>query len=380
VIRKTFLVSVVLCLLAAALPAQEKKETAVKQDQKVLRFASRILPWYPDSTFKLTSDTTTMTPSGAYRIVQVKRECRSQMLSAPTNFLIDVPAKRIWMGSAARLPEETKKMKAEEVKAFVSDFLPELMMRSMRMRAHVVWDVPAQGPSALIPFDLMVDSGFGESRKHGAITADFSAVLLGAPYPFDRDPVAYRREVFSNSDLVMWDHPAADAKLTIVEFSDFECPGCRVKWPLIKSQLKKYGTKAAHGMVNFPLPSIHPWAFRAATGAWCLSRQNPAELVGFKEHFYNLQRNMEVALVRETSNDYVSGIGLDPEIFKACYLKDDAIAAVHRQMELGSALGIQSTPTYFFNGWMVQIPDVMWIGNLAKTLIEGSEPAVTLAQ
>ncbi len=379
--RKNLVSLILICLTASLLPAaDQQKAPAVRQDQKLLNFAGRLLPWYPDSSFSMTSDMTTMTPSGAFRLVQVERKCNSRMLSGKNNLLIDVPAGRIWLGSAARLPEETKKKSFEEVKAFVGSFLPELMMRNMRMRSRVVWEVPSEGPSALIPFDLMVDTGFGETRKHGAITADFSSVLLGAPYPYDQDPVEFRRSLFAKSDLVMWDHPSDKARVTIVEFSDFECPGCRVKWPLIKSQLEKNGAKVAHGMVNFPLPSIHPWAFRAATGAWCMSEQNVGHLVDFKEHFYNLQRNMEVAMVRETASDYVTGLGLDEKVFSSCYLKEDAIEAVHRQMALGSSLGVQATPTYFLNGWMVQVPEPTWFPDLVKTLIAGDEPAVSIAQ
>lgn len=378
--RRILVSLVLICLTASMLPAADQaSKAAVKQDQKLLRFVSRLLPWYPDSTFTQTADITTMTPSGAYRVVQVDRKASSRLLSGKTNLLIDVPANRIWLGSAATLPAKTKTMKFEEVKAFVGSFLPELMMRNMRTRARVVWDVPSEGPSALIPFDLMVDTGFGETRKQGAITADFASVLLGAPYPYDQDPVEWRQELFASSDLVMWDHPSKTAKLSIVEFSDFECPGCRVKWPLVKSLLEKYGPKTAHGMVNFPLPSIHPWAFRAATAAWCLSQQDVKHLTDFKEHFYNLQQNMEVSMVRGTASDYVAGLGLDPGSFAACYLKEDAIKAVHHQMAMGSSLGIQATPTYILNGWMVQSPDASWFPELAKTLISGDEPSVSLA-
>lgn len=356
-----------------------KTPTAVPQDQKVLHFVSRLLPWYPDSNFSISADTTSMTPSGAYRVVQITRKANSKVLGGMTNYLIDEPAQRIWIASAARLPEKTQKMSFDEVKTFVDNYLPDLLMHNMRMRARLIWDVPAQGPSALIPFDLMVESGFGEYKKHGAITADFTVVLLGAPFPYDQDPVSYRLELFKKSKSVMWDHPSSQAKLSIVEFSDFECPGCRAKWPLINSLLGKFGEKVEHGMVNYPIPSIHPWAFRAATAAWCLTRQNPGQLVDFKEHFYNLQQNMEVSMVKETASDFVAGQGLDSEAFDGCYLKEAAITSVHHQMEFGQSMGVMATPTYFLNGWMVQVPEARWLPALAKTLMAGEEPVVSLA-
>jgi protein-disulfide isomerase len=160
----------------------------------------------------------------------------------------------------------------------------------------------------------------------------------------------------------------------IVEFSDFECPACRGKWPLIKDVVENNGSKARHGMVSFPLTMIHPWAFRSASATWCVGEQDPKSVIPLKELFYGLQREMEVSLVKPTSEDFIAGQGLDDAAFSACYLKQPSIEAVHRQIGLGQIMGVRATPTYFVNGWLVQVPNQEWFPQLVADLAAGKEP------
>ncbi len=368
----TGLVLVMAAVVFAAPPASERE--LPPQDSEVLRFIGRAMAWHPMSKFTILSDEKFMTPSGSFRLIQVERTGASQGLNSRSTLVIDEPGKTIWFGSVGSLPAKEVGTTVEELKAFVDGFIPEILMKNMRVKAKVDWNVTKKGPSTLVPFQLVVDTGYGEFRRPGAVTVGGAFVLLGAPMPFDQDPVAYRRELFENSEEVMWDHEAEGATVRIVEFSDFECPACRTKWPRIKSQIGKYPGAVLHGMVNFPLPSIHPWAFRAASAAWCVSDMSPKLLPQFKETFYGFQNDMELSLVTPTSVDFVVGQGLDEEQFLECYLKPVSLDAVHAQMGFGNSLGISSTPTYFVNGWMVQVPDPLSLDQLVAALVAGEEP------
>jgi protein-disulfide isomerase len=160
----------------------------------------------------------------------------------------------------------------------------------------------------------------------------------------------------------------------IVEFSDLECPACKGKWPIINMVLKKHQNEVRHGMVSFPLTSIHPWAFRAATASWCIAVQNPHALASFKETFYALQREMEISLVTPTAIDFIAGRGLDEGTFRECYLRAPSIDGVLRQLSLGYGLGLNATPTYFVNGWRIQVPDGSWFPAFVDRLAKGEEP------
>jgi len=352
--------SCVLLLAATATGIAQDKE-APEPDAKTLRFVQRALPWYPDSTFKLVENIRHQTPSGSYRIVTVERTCASRFLTGQPTVLVDETTNSAWLGSVGELPFQ--------------GVLPDALKASMNLKVRLEWDAGPRRPTALIPLTLLVDTGYGESRRPAAITADGKYVVMASEMPLDEDPVAYRRRLFAESDLVMWDtEDGAGSKVEIVEFSDFECPACKGKWPIIQMALGKHAGAIRHGMVSYPLTQIHPWSFRAASASWCIALQSPGALIPFKEIFYSLQREMEVSLVTPTSLDFIAGRGLDETAFRACYLKKPSIEAVHGQMSLGKKLGVNSTPTYFVNGWKIQVPDGSWFPAFVDRLLKGEEP------
>lgn len=342
---------------------------------KVMRFIKRALAWYPDSQFELVSNTKFQTPSGSYRFVEVARVCASRLLTGKPTMLVDDSANTIWLGSVGELPPfQQTGASPDALRNFLSQFLPEALNASLGLKVELAWDVGPRRPGALIPFYLMVDSGYGKFQRRAAVTADGKYLVMAAEMPLDEDPVAYRRSLLADSDLVVWDIENGKETVEVVEFSDLECPACKSKWPIVNAVVQKNSGTVRHGMVSYPLTSIHPWAFRAASASWCVTLQDPHALVSFKETFYSLQREMEVSLVTPTSIDFLAGRGLDEAEFRECYLRPPSIDAVHRQLSLGHNMGVNATPTYFVNGWRVQVPDTTWFPQFIERLANGQEP------
>jgi len=344
-------------------------------DPRTMRFVQRAVAWYPDSVFRLVENTRFETPAGSYRFVTFERTCASELLSGKPSAIIDEEADTIWMGSVGELPSDGMGKGTEALKTFLSGFLPEAMRASMNMKVKVEWNTGPMKPGAVLPLELLVETGYGFTKRPAGVTADGKYIIIGSEMSLKEDPVAARRRLLSESDVVVWDtNGDRGSKVEIVEFSDFECPACKNKWPLIAELLKQQGDAVSHGMASFPLTMIHPWAFRSANAAWCVSRQSPEALIPLKETFYSLQREMEVAMVTPTAVDFVAGQGLDEQAFLDCYLHDPSIDAVHRQMTLGNILGVRSTPTYVVNGWMVQVPAEPWFSEMVARLVAGEEP------
>jgi protein-disulfide isomerase len=358
----------------APLLARGQATTQVPQDRALLRLVSRAMAWYPDSVFKISSDQRSQTPSGTYRLVSVERECDSKTLSGSVSVIVDEVADTAWLGSAARLPFREAGVEPTALGSYLEDFLPQALQANLRLKVKVDWSSGSRRPGSLIPFWLLVDTGYGEFRKEAAVSSEGEYLVLGTSLPLNRDPVAYRRELLASSDMVMWDHGGSgDEKVEIVEFSDFECPHCRHKWPLIKDTLDLHKGSMRHGMVSFPLTTIHPWAFRSASASWCVVEQDGQLLLPFKELFYSLQTEMEVSLVRQTSLDFLAGHGLDEESFRSCFLRQQSVDAVHRQMALGHQMGVTATPTYFVNGWKVQSANETWFPAMIERLLAGDD-------
>jgi len=362
-------------VIAGAATVEAQGPATPEPDERTVRFVQRAIAWYPNSTFNLVKNTRHQTPSGSYRIVSVERTCASRMLSGKPTVLVDEATDTAWLGSVGELPFQGAGAEPAAVRTFLETFLPEALKASMNLNARVEWDAGPRRPSALIPLTLLVDTGYGEYRRPAAITADGKYLVMASEMPLDDDPVAFRRRLFADSDLVMWDtEDGAGSKVEIVEFSDFECPACKSKWPIIQMVLGKHAGAIHHGMVSYPLTQIHPWSFRSASASWCVALQDPQRLISFKEVFYSLQREMEVSLVTPTSLDFIAGQGLGEAEFRACYLKKPSIEAVHGQMSLGKVLGVNSTPTYFVNGWKIQVPDGSWFPAFVDRLLKGEEP------
>jgi protein-disulfide isomerase len=360
---------------AAAVFAEDAGDPLVKQDPDVLRFVERAIPWYPNSSFRVVADSRTQTPSGSYRIVRVSRTCDNQILTGEPSVIIDEVTGQAYLGSVGELPFEQIGTSPRALRPFLEDFLPQVMQQNMNMRVRVSWDPPEGAiPGAIIPFTLVVDTGYGEFPKPVAVTSDGRLLVMGEGMPLDGDPVAIRRELFAKGAQVIWDRDGGAAKVEVVEFSDLECPACKIKWSLVKAVMEEHGNAVRHGMVSFPLTTIHPWAFRAASGTWCVGLQQAQQIIAYKELFYELQREMEVGLVTPTSVDFIAGQGLDESVFRDCYLRGISLDAVHSQLALGHRLGVNATPTYFVNGWMIQMPNDEWFPDLISRMVRGEEP------
>jgi len=359
-----------------AVAVADDGKTTPEPDARILQFVERSIAWYPDSSFRLIENTRHETPAGSYRVVTVERTCASRLLTGQPTVLVDEDADTAWLGTIGELPPfQGTGASSEALRRFLETFLADALKASMNLRVRVEWDAGPRRPGALMPLSLMIDTGYGEYRRPAAVTADGKYLVMASEMPLSEDPVAYRRRLFGGSKLVIWDSQGGgESKVEIVEFSDLECPACKSKWPIIQMVLGKYGGDIRHGMVSYPLTQIHPWSFRAASASWCVAQQDPSQLIPFKETFYDLQREMEVSLVTPTSIDFLAGRGLDEAAFRACYLKKPSIDAVHEQMSLGKMLGVNSTPTYFVNGWKIQVPDGSWFPAFVERLIAGEDP------
>jgi protein-disulfide isomerase len=146
------------------------------------------------------------------------------------------------------------------------------------------------------------------------------------------------------------DDPAlgnANAPVTLVEFSDFQCPFCARVMPTLKRVQEAYGNRVRIVWKDFPLTSIHPQAFKAAEAGQCAQEQGK-----FWELHDRLFANQQ-ALQSDSLKKYAADSGLDAAKFNACLDTAKYGDRVQEQMGIGTRLGVSSTPTVFVNGRLV---------------------------
>jgi protein-disulfide isomerase len=139
-----------------------------------------------------------------------------------------------------------------------------------------------------------------------------------------------------------------DAKVTIVEFSDFQCPFCAKGADLLNEIKKKYGNKVKVAFKNFPLP-FHNHAEQAAVAGLCANDQGT-------EYFWKMHDAMfanQEALNPEGLKKTAKAIGLKTDTFEKCLAENKFLTQVKSDMEDGRKVKVKSTPTFFINGQLI---------------------------
>jgi protein-disulfide isomerase len=142
----------------------------------------------------------------------------------------------------------------------------------------------------------------------------------------------------------------ADAPVTIIEFSDFECPFCkRFHDETFDRILDTYEGRVRYVYRDFPLSSIHPAAQKAAEAAECADEQG--QFWAIHEQLFAAQADWANASnVTEALKSYAAELGLDGSEFDECLDTGRYAAEVLEDLSDGTAYGIMGTPTFYVNG------------------------------
>ncbi len=137
----------------------------------------------------------------------------------------------------------------------------------------------------------------------------------------------------------------ADALITIIEFSDYQCPFC-TKWhdEVFLRLREEYPDTVRFVYRDFPLTSIHPAATAAAEAANCANEQ------GRYWEYHSALFSEKYELSREAFINYAQELDLDLDAFTQCIDERRYAEEVQKDYEYASQLGIRSTPTFFLNG------------------------------
>ena len=216
--------------------------------------------------------------------------------------------------------------------------------------------VPAQDAAGLKRVVIAVESGFGPMRVPGYITPDGARYFSGTLWDFQMDPREERKKRIDLSQGRFEGKP--NGAITMVEFADMECGYCKYRGLQMDQLLEANpGLSYKRYYKFFPLWFSHVWSMKAASAADCIFRfaKAPA-LFAFKKAVYAQQNMMTVEGIDQLALTYAEGSGIPRADFLNCYLREESLADVRKDLDEGQRLGVKSTPTYFIDG-----TEITWI-------------------
>ena len=249
------------------------------------------------------------------------------------------------------MPENEHKIKFEETENHSEDLSEEQTMPiSDGESENTITFKRSHLYAVLLPLAFVAGLAFGYIFWGRTETNQptVAAVPQGVDQDAAEEEAAEPTPEFRRYDVPEDDDPvfgAAEAPITIIEFSDYECPYCR-KWHVeVWPQLKEaYGDQIRLVYRDFPLTNIHPNATPAAVAANCAQEQDM--YFPYSEKLFEMKLNLGTT----TYQSYAEELGMDMDAFNECLESDRYLAEVEADYQYAAELGIRSTPTFFVNG------------------------------
>lgn len=192
----------------------------------------------------------------------------------------------------------------------------------------------------------------------GIIIVLIVGVLGGSIYFANRDEPKTEEAVTTDLKAVTEaDHVKGpkDAKITLIEYGDFQCPFCGSVHPTIEEVLAEYENDVRFVFRHFPIPGSHPNALVAHRAAEAAGNQDKF----FEMHdllYENQQEWSSSNKPFDIFKKYAKQIDLDVDTFTSDFDSDEVADAVRIVKEAGTESGISSTPSFFLNGKKIDIP------------------------
>ena len=222
----------------------------------------------------------------------------------------------------------------------------------------------------LFPVTLNQSTENGKLPLTGFIDADGQIFFLGRFRPTGSDIRTARAKVFDDFIANSPAKGAASPSVTIVEFSDFQCPSCQRAANYLDPIMAKHGDKVQYIRFDLPL-SGHSWAFGAALAGRAIYRQKPDLFWEYKKQVYANQTSLNPF----TFWDWARNFAKDNDLNLDKYDADLSSEAIKTEILNGAGTAfsndIRATPSYMVNGALVEP------GEEGKDLAEYVEKLVT---
>ncbi len=220
-------------------------------------------------------------------------------------------------------------------------------------------------------FVVHLSMGTAKQEKTYYLTADGKHVITGPVWDLNDNPF---QETLEQLPTTGPSFGPPNARITIVVFSDFQCPYCREFARTLRDNIpQKYPKDVRVIFEDFPIDSLHPWARSAAEAAHCVADGKPDLFWPYHDWIFQNQGEINPANLREKVLGFAKDRQIDQTKLATCLDTHATKDEVEKSVAKGRELGIEKTPTFYINGRPV--PGALpWTSLNALTQMELNRP------
>jgi protein-disulfide isomerase len=218
-----------------------------------------------------------------------------------------------------------------EVAVKIDDPKPSVVPNLMQMDVHFTYNGRSQDETFFV-------------------TKDGKDVIRGFVYDVAQNP--FKPELDKLKTDLSPSMGAAGAPVSLVVFSDFQCPNCKQEEETLRQSLPStFPTQVRVYFKDFPLEQIHPWAKAAAIAGRCVFHQNPAKFWEYHDWIYGKQSDITVENLKDQVLSFATNAkDLDTLQLGRCMDTKATEAEVNASIAEARELKVDATPTMFLNG------------------------------
>lgn len=249
------------------------------------------------------------------------------------------------------------------------DTVNSFLQQTFGYDSTITWKISSIKPAiaeGLAEVTVIITNPQGQNVTILYVTPDGKHALAGDIMPFGAQPYAPAKEALQKGINGASRGPDK-APVTIVEFSDLQCPHCKDAQPIIEKLLAAE-PNARFVFQQFPLP-MHNWAAKGAAYADCIGHSSKDAFWKFVQGTFDEQANITESNADERLTAIADKAGVKGADIAVCAAKADTKARIDKSIALGQSIGVTGTPTVFINGRRIgnltQVPE-----NVLKGIVE----------
>lgn len=362
---------------ATAVPAASKPAAPVAATPKIADPRTEALVGWLESFFpwgagEVTADALDTVKIPGWRLYRASKKFAADERANDQAFVLaDDAGKTALVGDVFVDESRLKAPKAIRGEADL-DTLRELLGKFLRGRFKVSFD-PSLDRRSFKGLKIQHETGYGAYEISAYVSSEDGALLLvGRAWDRSRG-FAEQRKAMIRLDGAPSAGPA-DATVTIVEYSDMQCPFCKKRAGDLETLIHKLDKELKIRKVakSFPI-SEHTWAFRAASAGRCFYEKDKESFYNWKSSVLARQETLSVGELDTFALDFAVSNGISEEAFRSCYLQGSSVKRVLDDLSEGFAVRVRSTPTYFIDGVPLSwFSDNLMEEYLRKTFLKGA--------